>query len=111
MTWGYATGTEVDLLYRRRPAETLRAIVIRLDDEPVAILGLAREPDRQRAFSEYLPALAPYLKSMPVLRAIMALMQWVKDSKVPVYAISEGTGVLERLGFQRLGGEVFVWRG
>jgi hypothetical protein len=111
ITWGYAIAADVDAFYRDRPVETIRAIVIKLDAEPAAIIGLAKEPDRDRAFSEYLPALKPHLKSMAVLRAIKAFMRWVESSKVPVYAISEGTGLLERLGFQRVNGEVFEWRG
>jgi hypothetical protein len=111
ITWGYATGAEVDALYQCRPHETLRAVVIKLDGVPAGIIGLAREPDRERMFSEYLLELKPLLRSMAVLRAIKAVMRWVESSRVPVYAISEGTGVLERLGFQHVTGEVFEWRG
>lgn len=111
VAWRYATASDVGALYQRRPNETLRAIVITLDGKPAAILGLAVEPDRYRAFSEHLPELVPHLKRMPVLRAIEHLMQWVKSSRAPVYAISEGTGLLERLGFKPVGPEIFEWRG
>jgi hypothetical protein len=111
ITWSTATAAEVDELYSGRPRETLRALVIRVDGKPAGIIGLAQEPDRFRAFSEYTPELCPHLKRMPVLRAIKAFMAWVEASKVPVYAISEGTGLLERLGFVSDDGEVFRWAG
>jgi hypothetical protein len=109
ITWGVAPAAEVDELYAGRPRETLRAIVIRLDGKPVGIMGLAKEPERDRAFSEYTPELCPHLKRMPVLRAIKAFMQWVEQSRVPVYAISEGTGLLERLGFIQFRDEEYRW--
>lgn len=111
ITWGPAIAAEVDALYAGRPRETLRALVIRVDGKPAGIIGLAQEPDRLRAFSEYTADLCPHLKRIPVLRAIKAFMAWVTDSKVPVYAISEGTGLLERLGFVSDDGEVFRWAG
>lgn len=109
ITWGPATASDVDALYAGRPRETVRALVIQVDGEPAGIIGLAQEPDRLRAFSESREALCPHLKCMPVLRAIKAFMKWVEESKVPVYAISEGTGLLERLGFVQFNGEEFRW--
>lgn len=111
ITWGPASAAEVDEFYSHRPRETLRALVIRVDGKPAGIVGLAQEPDRLRAFSEYTDELCPHLKRMSVLRAIKAFMKWVEESKVPVYAISEGTGLLERLGFVSDDGEVFRWAG
>jgi hypothetical protein len=109
ITWGPASAAEVDALYAGRPRETVRALVIRVDGKPAGIIGLAQEPDRLRAFSEVREALCPHLRRMPVLRAIMAFMRWVRASKVPVYAVSEGTGLLERLGFVQLKGEEYRW--
>lgn len=111
ITWGVASAADVDALYAGRPRETLRALVIRVDGEPAGIIGLAQEPDRFRAFSEVRDALCPHLTRMPVLRAIKAFMKWVETSRVPVYALSEGTGLLERLGFVRTQGEEFRWPG
>ena len=109
ITWGPASAADVDLLYAGRPRETLRALVICVDGKPAGIIGLAQEPDRLRAFSETRDALCPHLQRMPVLRAIKAFMKWVADSQVPVYALSEGTGLLERLGFVQFNGEEFRW--
>lgn len=111
ITWGVASAAEVDQLYAGRPRETMRALVIRVDGKPAGIIGLAKEPDRERAFSEYTAELCPHLKRLPVLRAIKAFMTWVKASRVPVYALSEGTGLLERLGFVHVRGEEFRWPG
>lgn len=109
ITWGPATASDIDVLFAGRPRETMRALVIRVDGEPAGIIGLAQEPDRFRAFSESREALCPHLRCMQVLRAIKAFMQWVRDSKVPVYAVSEGTGLLERLGFVQFKGEEYRW--
>src|ERR1041385_750381 len=109
ISWGPATAAEVDTLYAGRPRETVRALVIRVDGEPAGIIGLAQEPDRLRAFSEVREALCPHLHRMSVLRAIKAFMRWVEGSAVPVYAISEGTGLLERLGFIQFKGEEYRW--
>lgn len=109
LTWGYATAADIDSYYEGRPRETLRAVVIRMDGVTVGIIGLAKEVDRDRAFSEFKPVLCEHLKSMVVLRAIKAFMKMVESSRIPIYAISEGTGVLDRLGFRHVGGDVYEW--
>ena len=109
LTWDYATAADIDAYYEDRPRETMRAIVVKLDGAPVGIIGLAKEVDRDRAFSEFKPELQPHLKSMPVGRAIMAFVKWMNASRVPIYAISEGTGVLDRLGFRCVGGDIYEW--
>jgi hypothetical protein len=110
ITWSYASAAEVDAYYGERPAQTMRAIVIRLDDKPAGIIGVAFEGDRMRAFSEYCPELEPHLKSMPVLRAIKASQRMFAQSAKPVIAVREGcSGVLERLGFVQIDEELFIW--
>lgn len=109
LTWTHATAADIDAYYDGRPRETMRAICIKLDGVPVAIIGLAKEATRDRAFSEYRPAMQPYLRSITVGRAIMAFVKWLHESRVPVYAISEGTGLLERIGFQQVSGEIYEW--
>lgn len=109
ISWRYATAADIDRFYEGRPRETMRAVAIILDDEPVGIIGLAKEPDRDRLFSEYKPELEPHIRRIAVLRAIKAVMAWVEASKIPVYAISEGTGILERLGFKQVSGEIYTW--
>lgn len=111
LTWVFAEAKDIDAFYGNRPRETMRAIALRLNGECVGLIGLAKEPERDRAFSEYKPALEPYLqrKSMTILRAIKAFQGWLETSPVPVYAISEGTGILERVGFRPLDEEIYVW--
>lgn len=109
ITWSFASAADVDALYRSRPGETLRAVVIRVDGHPAGIIGLAKEPDRDRLFSEYTEKLEPHLKSMAILRALKTVMAWVQASRVPVYAIAENPALLERLGFEKVNDEVFTW--
>lgn len=104
-----ACAADVELLYRSRPGETLRAVVIKVDGKPAGIIGLAKEADRDRLFSEYTDELTPHLKSMTILRAIKLVMSWVESSRVPVYAIAENPPLLERLGFIRITDEVYLW--
>lgn len=110
LTWGYATGSDIDAFYGERPRESLRAVCVRMDDRPVVIIGLAKEPERDRLFSEYKPEMASHLGRITVLRALKCVMGWIESSKVPVYAISEGTGILEKLGFEQVVGDVYTWR-
>lgn len=106
----FATAADLDKFYDERPEQTVRAIVIEMDDEPVAIIGIARHRDRFQAFSEYKPALEPHLKSMPVLRAIKAGQQLIKEAPLPVIAIEEGKpGFLSRLGFNEVSPGVYLW--
>jgi hypothetical protein len=106
----FATAADIDRYYGERPAETLQAIVILMDEEPVAIIGLAREGDRYRAFSEYRPELEPHLRTMPVLRAIKAGQKMVNDAPLPVVALADGKpGFLARLGFNEIQPGVYLW--
>jgi hypothetical protein len=109
LTWGYATAADIDDFYSGRPRESMRAVVIRIDERPVAIIGLAKEPERDRLFSEYKAEFKPHIRRMAVLRAIKCVMGWVESSKIPVYAISEGTGILEKLGFEQVVGDVWLF--
>ena len=89
---------------------SVQAYVIRLDGEPVGIIGLARGKGPAQLFSEYKPELEPYLKSMTTLRMIKAAMRMVANHRGAIYAIardSEGVRVLTKLGFVRDEGDVF----
>lgn len=101
--WRYATAADVDRYYGERPRQTMRAIVVLLDDEPVGIVGLANEGDRLVAFSEYKPELEPHLKSMTVLRVVKAAQKMILTASLPVI-VCETTNpkLLERLGFAEI---------
>lgn len=105
-----ASGSDVDRFYGERPSETLTAIAILLDGEPVAILGLANDIGCYRLFSDYKPELEPHLKSMTVLRALKAVQNLCAKAGLPVYALQErDPEILERLGFQRIRDGVYLW--
>lgn len=96
-----ATAADVDQFYNGRPDQTIQAIVILLDDEPVGIAGIARERERAIAFSEYKPVLEPYLKTMPVLRAVKAAQKIIRSTTLPVLVFnSSNPALMERLGFR-----------
>lgn len=110
ITWSFATAEDVVAYYGEAPAQTMRAIIIRVDGVPAGIIGMAFEEDRMRAFSEYREELAPYLKSMTVLRAIKAAQRMFASSVKPVVAVREcGSGILERLGFAQVDEELYLW--
>lgn len=110
LSWSIASSADVDAFYGDRPRETMKAIAIRMDGRPVSIIGMALEGQRMRAFSDYHADLAPFLKSMTVLRAIKAAQRMYSESVRPVIAVRENNNcLLERLGFVAVDGEVYRW--
>jgi hypothetical protein len=95
-----ATAADVAAFYGRPCALTMRAIVLLLGDRPVGLVGLAREADCQKLFSDTAPELEPHLRSMTVLRAIKRVMEWVHASALPVLAMSDNDRLMRRLGFE-----------
>lgn len=111
VTFGPATAPDLDAYYGGRNRQTMRAIVVKLDDSPAGVIGLAKARDRLLMFSEYKPELAPYLKSMGALRAIKEAMRWASESKLPVFAVCQDSErLLERLGFVHVQDGVYRWR-
>lgn len=112
IAWRFASAADIERYYGERPSETMRAIVIEMDGVPAAIIGMALERTRMRAFSDYTPELAPFLKSMPVLRAIKAAQRMFAEASQPVVAVREGcSGLLERIGFVHVDGDTYLWHG
>lgn len=96
----YATAADIDRYYGARPEQTLKAIVILKDDEPMAVVGLANEGDRLVAFSEFKDEFEPHLKSITVLRAIKAAQAMFHDASLPVIVVkTTNPRLIERLGF------------
>lgn len=90
----------------------MRADVAIIDDEVVGVIGLAREKDYGRFFSDFSPRLHPHLRSITILRAIKASMRFVDAYQGPVVAEAEhdkGRRILERLGFAHAHGAFYVW--
>lgn len=115
-----ATTADVMRYFGERPKQTLRAIIITLNDEPAAIVGLANEGRCAKLFSEYVPSMRGRLRCMTVLRALKTVMAWVAECRRPVVAITQpdepdSPRLLERLGFvfhnSSEHGEVYEWLG
>lgn len=89
---------------------TSRAVVILLNDEPAAMIGLAYGQDCATMFSDMKPQLEPYKRRLPVLRAIKMAMRLADACGRDVYAIrQEGTDILPRLGFEHYDGDIYKW--
>jgi hypothetical protein len=100
ISWRYATAADVDRYYGERPEQTIRAIAVLMDDEPVGMLGLEHAGDRFIAFSEFKPELEPLLKSIPVMRAVKAAQRMFQEAPLPVIVVNTSNPpLLERLGF------------
>ena len=116
VSWRYATAADIDRYYGDQPPpQTLRAVVLTLNDTPAAVIGVARQDQCSQLFSEYKPEFRPHLKSMSTLRALKRVMQIVKESKLPVYALAEeqepdSARILARLGFVPENENVFRWQ-
>lgn len=114
IAYRYATAADIARYYEGRPHPTLRAVVLTLDDEPAAIVGVANEGGYGKLFSEYKPEFAPHLKSMATLRAIKLAMSLVASSRLPVVAVRDedepdSDRVLKRLGFVNEEEDVYRW--
>lgn len=85
-----------------------------VDGEIGGLVGVAREPEWGKFFSDVKPNLEPHLKSITVWRAITAAMDYVRAYRGPVMATaedSEGCILLHRLGFTHLYGAWHGWVG
>lgn len=92
----------------------MKAIVAEMDGEVAGIVGVAREKDWGKFFSDFKPQLRPYLKSITIMRAIKDALQIVREYRGPVLAIAEspeGCRILHRLGFKHLYGAWYGWLG
>lgn len=114
ISWRLATAGDLIRYYGSPRPQTLRAVVVLRDDEPVGLIGLTHSSSIAHFFSEYRPDFAPQMKTFMGRRVIqLALkraMQFVIESKKPVIAVcDEGTHMLERLGFEQVEGETYRW--
>lgn len=115
-----ATAADVDRYYGARPRQTVKAMILTLDGNPAAIVGLANEGSYWKLFSEYKPEFKRYLQSMATLRAIKKVILMIGDCRLPVVAVTQpnepdSPRLLERLGFvfhnESEEGSVYEWRG
>lgn len=90
----------------------MRAIAATLGGEVVGIIGVVREGEHGKYFSEFKPELRPHLKRITILRAIKASMEIVRSYRGPVVAVAttgEGCRILNRLGFVHIHGANYLW--
>jgi hypothetical protein len=114
----WATQADVETYYGHLPRETIQAYVALLDGQPVGLIGIARNKTHARCFSEFKPELRRHLRCVTILRVIKKAMALVRESRVPVIAISQvdeptSARILQRLGFRYLKaspiGDVYKW--
>lgn len=115
VAYRYATAADIERYYGGPQPMTLRAVVLTLNDEPAAVIGVARHECYAQFFSEYRPEFLSHLKSMSTLRALKRVMSIVEETKLPVYAIAEeeepdSVRILSRLGFVPFEENVFRWQ-
>ncbi len=111
ITHRFATASDIDRYYGERPAQTIKAITILMDNEPAAVIGLEVRRDRYIAFSEFKPELAPHLKSMSVLRAVKSAQRMFREALMPVLVFNTtNPPLLEGLGFQQIAEGVHLCR-
>jgi hypothetical protein len=108
--WRFATPTDIPAFFGEPIPYTVRAVVVEVEQQPAAMIGLAADgTGGQCFFSEELPPLETCRRRMAVLRAIQRVMRWVRESKVPVYSVSENVPLMEKLGFRQLEQGLFIW--
>lgn len=111
----YATAADIERYYQEKLYPTMRAVVMTIDGEPSAVIGLARWAGFAQFFSEYRESYRQHLKSMTTLRALKLAMSMVEETPLPVYAAAEedepdSVRVLTRLGFVPVTENVYQWR-
>ena len=98
--------------YKEPVRGTMRALVAVLDGNVVGVIGIVREQLWGRFFSDFAPALQPYLKSITIMRAVQRSLKFCDDYRGPVVAIAkdaESCRFMHRLGFTHLQGAAYAW--
>lgn len=114
LTSRWASAADIERYYGAPLPRTVRARIIALDGEPVAIVGIVRWPGHYVFFSEYRAEARELLPRVPVMRAVAMVVELIKKERLPVFSIADepdGPRVLKRLGFVAVEGVegVFVW--
>jgi hypothetical protein len=90
----------------------MRALVAEMDGEIVGVIGIVRDREWGRFFSEFTPKLKPYLKSLKIMRAIKSALTFCDEYQGPVMAVAEDAEscrIMNRLGFTHLYGAWYGW--
>ena len=83
-----------------------------MDGKVVGIIGITREFDYGKFFSEFTEELRPYLRSVTIMRAIKNSLAYCEQYKGPVLAVAldaEGCRIMHRLGFTHIQGGWYGW--
>jgi phosphoglycolate phosphatase-like HAD superfamily hydrolase len=112
--WRFATAADINAYFGEPPDETMRALVFTLNDEVAGVIGIARQWDSARFFGEFNEEFRKHLRSIPALRAIKQVQNWIRQSVLPVYVIAEETEpdavrFLTRLGFVPFEDNILKW--
>ncbi len=90
----------------------MRAIMIFMDGQPAGIIGVVREREYGKYFTDHRPELQPHLRSITIMRAVKEGLRFADEYRGPVIAIAEhaeSCRLLNRLGFTHLEGALYGW--
>ena len=109
-----ATAADILAFYGGPTPGTLRALVAEMDGEVVGVIGIVRERQWGKFFSDSKPKLQPHLKSITIMRAIKRALRFCEEYRGPVLAQAhdaESCRLMHRLGFTHLYGGWYGWLG
>lgn len=106
-----ATAADILEYYGEPCRHTMNAVVIDKAGQLVGIIGVVTRFGQKVLFSEYRPELGNDIRSFAVRRAAIEMTRLAISSKLPVFSVKEEeSDVLERLGFERVSGDIYQWR-
>lgn len=105
-----ATAADILAYYGEPCRHTMHAVVLEKSGLLVGIIGVFDRHGHKMVFSEYRPELGADIRSFAVRRAAVAMVRLAIASKLPVFSVKEEeSDVLERLGFERVSGDLYKW--
>ena len=115
LSWRLARAKDIAEYYPdNAPSGTMRAYVAEMDGEVVGVIGIVRDKDWGKYFSDTRPKLRPYLKSITIMRLVKQSLKLCDEYRGPVLAVAhngESCRLLNRLGFTHLYGAWYGWLG
>lgn len=111
LTYAPATRTDIEQFYSG-VRETIKAMCVKRDGVPVAMIGIAFELQRVRFFSEHHDMTCAEMRK--AWRAVKAAMQYVRETRRLVVSVAQdeqGHKNLRRLGFVHVEEDIYLWRG
>lgn len=110
LTYSRATENDIRAYYGAVPG-TIKAVCIKRDSEPVAMIGVSIERGQSKFFSENRMT-DKERHTVTAWKAVKAAMGIVKKNITPVVALAEcadGHKNLARLGFECVSGDIYRW--